>query len=373
MRTPPPDAGREVAQLRGQLEASRTAARTAARAAERGAAQLRGRLEQALSSARASEQDASRLRAELAASRAREDAARDAAGDALDSAAAMGRQLSAERAATARRVFECPIGLHDVLPDDALALPCCGYRLCRACLVAWVSDKVDSMHVAPTCPDPECRRPLAFAFVSGLDAQLGSRAFQVMAARVMRQHACARHPACAGRIHLSDPAVHGYRACPICLLPQCATCHAPAAEHARGCGAIIDAAVDARLAQLARDASDVSRACPSCLRFIVKDAGCNSITCPACRACFCWLCGTVTATPEDAEALGADDAYALGGLHFSREYDGADIVRRYGQRFHDARARSANPACVGRHFERPDTTGEYRVPTRAQVRAAMFG
>ena len=101
---------------------------------------------------------------------------------------------------------------------------------------------------------------------------------------------------------------------------HCVMCHKAAHASNAGsgdCKASRMAMVEKTYLDLGADLAAGVKSCPNCWTPVSKtDGDCNAMTCSVCECRFCWLCGTVTVTPDEVSADGARDAHSMSHAHY---------------------------------------------------------
>jgi hypothetical protein len=166
---------------------------------------------------------------------------------------------------------------------------------------------------------------------------------------VSRQMFCCTKAGCNGLV--SSHSTSSYESCGMCQDAHCMTCHQTMVKHGTHitpavCQAAKEKMLDDVYRELADDLPADAKTCPCCLRAVFKDQAkeeCNSMACPSCSCRFCWLCGTVTVTPE--EFFGAPrEASSLGHAHFVQDPEDTYGVRPAG--WYDKVRERQRPQCL---------------------------
>jgi IBR domain/IBR domain, a half RING-finger domain len=199
--------------------------------------------------------------------------------------------------------FTCPICYCELEEGEvALRLENCAHRYCEDCVRQYVRTAMEQGAVLRlTCPHPECETPLDYYQVRQLlDAESGCRYEQLALVEQLKNspavHYCPR-PACGNVMVVVATGEDG--------APQAAGCRMVCDR--RGCGTVFcvecglvwhqDQSCAEAAAALAQDPQMTrwykkhdTRRCPACTAVLLKNGGCNHMTCGKCGHNFCWLC-----------------------------------------------------------------------------------
>lgn len=204
------------------------------------------------------------------------------------------------RRLTSQETFYCQICLCNCPASDGFQLSSCNHLFCSHCLRSYVDTRLAEAALygllCPFLPDFHGEGGLSAGCATEIPDEEVQRLCgeetlaQLQRFRAMRQDETYREcPSCQARVLGGGP---GRRqrtlTCPQCSLVFCFK-HANA-HPGQSCWQF---EMTQRLTQLkaAVHMATVSRRCPSCSMKIIKDGGCNHMTCAFCGADFCWLCG----------------------------------------------------------------------------------
>lgn len=204
------------------------------------------------------------------------------------------------RRLTSQETYYCQICLCNCPASDGFQLSSCNHLFCSHCLRSYVDTRLAEAALygllCPFLPDFHGEGGLSAGCATEIPDEEVQRLCgeetlaQLQRFRAMRQDETYREcPSCQARVLGGGP---GRRqrtlTCPQCSLVFCFK-HANA-HPGQSCWQF---EMTQRLTQLkaAVHMATVSRRCPSCSMKIIKDGGCNHMTCAFCGADFCWLCG----------------------------------------------------------------------------------
>ena len=201
-----------------------------------------------------------------------------------------------------------------VVKEDLIELGCCGRGFCKACLRGFAKGELD-VGRPPKCP--ECKQIIRNDDLAKVDAAstppsttgpssfLAAKLNMQLRLRTGLTFACKRG-CCEALINVNTgcrpdvPGGHSLAVCQRCSAPHCVSCQLMDPRGA--CDPLPQQTRDAE-ARMALAVGNI-KICPSCAIPIERTAGCNSLQCDKCNHVFCWLCGTVTGTPEDEKSPG---------------------------------------------------------------------
>lgn len=204
------------------------------------------------------------------------------------------------RRLTSQETYYCQICLCNCPASDGFQLSSCNHLFCSHCLRSYVDTRLAEAALygllCPFLPDFHGEGGLSAGCATEIPDEEVQRLCgeetlaQLQRFRAMRQDETYREcPSCQARVLGGGP---GRRqrtlTCPQCSLVFCFK-HANA-HPGQSCWQF---EMMHRLTQLKAAVlmATVSRRCPSCSMKIIKDGGCNHMTCAFCGADFCWLCG----------------------------------------------------------------------------------
>eukprot|EP00439_Symbiodinium_sp_Y106_P000575 s6639_g1.t1 len=204
---------------------------------------------------------------------------------------------------TSQETYYCQICLNNCPSTDGFPLSACGHTFCRDCIKGYVELKVQEAAVRSLlCPflpsalgggeppsaglDSGCAREVADADVEALGGE--ALLEKLRRFRAMRQDETYREcPQCATQVP------GGSARTPSMTCSQCGLTFCFVHSNAHPGQSCRQYEFSQRLHTLRGTlaVARVARTCPGCGARIVKDGGCNHMTCAYCRANFCWLCG----------------------------------------------------------------------------------
>lgn len=204
---------------------------------------------------------------------------------------------------TSQETYYCQICLNNCPSTDGFPLSTCGHTFCRDCIKGYVELKVQEAAVRSLlCPflpsasgggeppsaglDSGCAREVADADVEALGGE--ALLEKLRRFRAMRQDETYREcPQCATQVP------GGSARNPSMMCSQCGLTFCFVHSNAHPGQSCRQYEFSQRLHTLRGTlaVARVARTCPGCGARIVKDGGCNHMTCAYCRANFCWLCG----------------------------------------------------------------------------------
>ncbi|KAF7796325.1 hypothetical protein EIP86_007502 [Pleurotus ostreatoroseus] len=214
----------------------------------------------------------------------------------------------------------CPVCFCDA--TDPRTLPC-GHAYCKPCLQHYLrappSTKFDGMVCiaeADSAPTKSCSQPVPYHIIRALlspseeEELLRASFLAYVHSRPDEFHYCPT-PDCETlyRPGCDDTVLR----CPSCLIRICAACHVEFHE-GLACAAYRDNVSGGYAAYEKWRAKNNVKACPRCKTDIMKDGGCNHMTCRRCGAHICWVC---MKTFNDEDSSGG--VYA----HMAREHGGS--------------------------------------------------
>ncbi len=175
----------------------------------------------------------------------------------------------------------------------------CGCRACIGCVSTTFEMKCRDTSFRGLLECPFCHAPATAEDIRATVSELGLRTHALkMAGFLSKQNPrliqeCPA-PGCGffGRLSSSE---NKTLACPLCMQCWCITCTEASGvlqqAHKGFCLEKRDVAFWRTYAEEAKEAG--AKPCPSCNTFVVKDEGCNHMTCvaPSCNTHFCWKCG----------------------------------------------------------------------------------
>lgn len=203
---------------------------------------------------------------------------------------------------------ECGACLCPVEGGDALCrLECCGHAYCRECLAQQVATAITDRAFPVLCVHEGCGGALAWRDFVNLSrwglASLPRLVGAAVAAHVQRHqkdlHYCLT-PDCPAvyRASASASASGALFVCPECEARVCTACHEQYHEGLT-CAMFRSAEQDGGIGAWLRQDADRRKVCPACTTPIEKVAGCNKMTCGACRKVLCWMCLEVFSSEDD--------------------------------------------------------------------------
>jgi hypothetical protein len=177
---------------------------------------------------------------------------------------------------------------------DQMATLKCGHFFCKQCIAMWIESRTNDGKVAQkfiSCPDEGCRRPLYINEIQSLASPEIWAKFQ----RFQNNHNVDRdpnarwcsNPLCSNPVYRPAAGCCGGSSnceCESCGLRMCFYCGKEPHGRFERC----NKADEENMVNWAGD--DVQR-CPSCRNVILREAGCNHMTCN-CGYEFCWVCGS---------------------------------------------------------------------------------
>ncbi len=240
----------------------------------------------------------------------------------------------------------------------------CGCSVHVECFKAFLANKIASS-ATPTCyalkevrKDGKteyrpCGALIMASDVMCVDLDLGNRmvAAQGRKTKLLSNSVfCCASIGCDGLV--SSQSAAPMESCGKCSAAHCMMCHRLGAEHAvagfnpASCLAAKQRLLDGLDGELGNDLSNNTKACPFCLVAVVKEGtgDCNSMICDKCTCRFCWLCGVVTVTPDEALQLGSVGADSMGHAHFRKNPEQVYGVRPLG--WYKAVNERQSPQCL---------------------------
>lgn len=200
---------------------------------------------------------------------------------------------------TSRETYYCQICLGNCPASDGFQLSSCGHIFCSHCLQSYVEKRLpEAALFGLLCPflpsvdhpsrglDSGCAIEIKDSEVQTLCGEATLQ--QLQRFRTMRQDETYREcPSCQAQV------LGGSSRSPVLTCGECSLvfCFVHANAHPGQSCWQFDMAQ--RLSQLRANVhlAHVSRNCPGCSMKIIKDGGCNHMTCAYCGEHFCWLCG----------------------------------------------------------------------------------
>lgn len=164
-----------------------------------------------------------------------------------------------------------------------------GHLTCKQCVQRSIETALSEGQVRTSCPSMDCtsyipleelERVLPHNLLQRLDETEAANALSVIDIPGLRT--CWK---CAYKMIVENPDIPFY--CPVCDEATCKSCGKK--DHpGRTCD---QADIDPNRIVESRMSEAIVKACPKCHLQIIKDEGCNHMTCPKCRTEFCYLCG----------------------------------------------------------------------------------
>jgi ariadne-1 len=194
---------------------------------------------------------------------------------------------------------QCLICYDDFEHSSNIPVPSCGHNFCQGCWEEYLRLEVDQKKKLVLCPGStgkqKCCRVLDDCFVSSLLTQNRDKYLDSLRNSFVEdnpQAAWCPKPGCQNAVILTEVSQEhnegvrclcGHRFCFRCLRED----HRPAT-----CEMLTEWLKKIRTGEALNDAviSINCRPCPKCKAPVLKDGGCNHITCSVCMFHFCWQC-----------------------------------------------------------------------------------
>ncbi|XP_019765826.2 E3 ubiquitin-protein ligase RNF19B isoform X2 [Dendroctonus ponderosae] len=198
-------------------------------------------------------------------------------------------------------IWECPLCLAELTPDDFCELNACGHRACITCFQHYLRVEITESRVCISCP--ECLEPMHPNEIKSIlsNPALFEKYEDFMVRRVLAVDPDTRWcpaPDCSFAVIASECASCPKLRCerPGCHSYFCYHCKAEWHPNQTCDAARAQRSPNLRSSSVAysQDSQhrDDIKPCPRCQVLIVKmdDGSCNHMMCAVCGAEFCWLC-----------------------------------------------------------------------------------
>ena len=200
---------------------------------------------------------------------------------------------------------ECMICTGEItMNNDLVTLKCCNTSICKDCITATISTKVNDGLTYIPCPNPNCTKALQRDFIVShiMDDEilLKYERFRLNAEGDDSQKTC---PNCCyiTKSHLPVFKAKKQKAltpdeynitCSVCDFQWCFNCHSPWHE---GISCRLYREGDKQFMKWTKGRkvgyTPNCQRCPKCKVYIERSTGCDSMTCNRCHANFCYKCG----------------------------------------------------------------------------------
>jgi hypothetical protein len=194
-----------------------------------------------------------------------------------------------------KKTYECDICLSEITIEQLYILEECFHRYCKDCIADHCLSGINNGKVRRiTCPSPDCKHILSYQEIRQLISQEVFDRYETFLLRETLADDpdsvwCAR-PGCSMAMIANGGMM---MTCPSesCAFSFCRSCkepwHADSTCEQHKQWKIDNGQADNLYENWARENT---KNCPSCLRPIQKNGGCNHMTCSHCRHEFCWVC-----------------------------------------------------------------------------------
>ncbi|KAJ3538049.1 hypothetical protein NM688_g6575 [Phlebia brevispora] len=216
----------------------------------------------------------------------------------------------------------CPVCFCDVA--DAISMPC-GHAYCKLCLQHYLRSPPSTNFEGAKCialleegdTGQCCMRAIPLATLQDLltpgeeDALLQASFFSYVHSRPEEFYYCPT--ADCQTVYRGGPDGTVLR-CPTCFVRICAACHVEFHE-GLDCAMYRDNIAGGHDAYNRWREENSVKACPKCKTDIMKDGGCNHMTCSRCGAHICWVCMRVFSDTDSSRGVYSHMAKEHGGFH----------------------------------------------------------
>ncbi|KAL4067469.1 hypothetical protein V8B97DRAFT_1918955 [Scleroderma yunnanense] len=214
----------------------------------------------------------------------------------FDAEDAVLRSQQAELATHLQRKFDCGICLEELPEDDSARVDGCGHMMCRSCMRGFITAKIAEHRfpiLCPICTAGDGGRPAAE--ISGLLVeQIGvtEEEYGIWIEMELAQFSILLHCRKCNRSTFVDRDDHNDMPNLVCPLPDC--------DHiwCKSCHSSIEIGGPKHSCDGSSELDHLMKEqgwkyCPNCKTPILKDHGCNHMTCIAtgCNTHFCYVCG----------------------------------------------------------------------------------
>jgi len=186
----------------------------------------------------------------------------------------------------------CQICFTSIKPNNLIMIPNCNHYYCKKCLDKCILNNIKERKIIMGCPNPKCSHKIDSQFI--INRIKKHKNVKKMYETILLDN-CIKESKdmsyCPNKkcSKVAFKNCYGNQStCSYCNYKFCYICTKPYDDNHKCNSKDLLTYVNDDLKEMF--IQNKMKICPGCKNTVIKNGGCNTMTCPSCKVSFCWLC-----------------------------------------------------------------------------------